>query len=108
MRTVKASRATLSLNSIQGRAQGMKQLLAALVLLSLWAAARAQDVVRVADIGVVPNAPFYLGIEKGYFKDAGLEVQLEKFASAVNAMAPVSTGEVHVVAGGVSPGLFKR
>jgi NitT/TauT family transport system substrate-binding protein len=67
---------------------------------------RAQDVVRVADISVLPNAPFYLGVEKGYFKEAGLDVRLEKFASAVNAMAPLSTGEIQVVAGGVSPGLF--
>lgn len=84
----------------------MKTLLAALVFLGLGASVRAQDVVRVADISIVPNAPFYLGIEKGYFKEAGLEVRLEKFASAVNAMAPLSTGELQVVAGGVSPGLF--
>src|SRR5207237_10502866 len=99
MQTAKASRATLSLNS-----KRMKMLLAALVLLGLGAGAHAQDVVRVADIGVVPNAPFYLGIEKGYFREAGLEVRLEKFASAVNAMAPLSTGELHGVAGGVTPG----
>jgi ABC-type nitrate/sulfonate/bicarbonate transport system substrate-binding protein len=85
----------------------MKSILAALLcLLSASSATRAQDVVRVADIGIVPNAPFYLGIENGDFKRAGLDVRLEKFASAVNAMAPLSTGDIEVVAGGVSPGLF--
>jgi NitT/TauT family transport system substrate-binding protein len=77
-----------------------------LALLVLGAAAHAQNVVRIADIGIVPDAPFYVAIEKGYFKEAGLDVQLDKFASAVTAMAPLSTGEIQVVAGGVSPGLF--
>jgi NitT/TauT family transport system substrate-binding protein len=81
-----------------------KVLLAALVLPGL--AVQAQDVVRVADLGIIPDAPFYVGVEKGYFKAAGLDVRLEKFASAVNAMAPLSTGQIDVVAGGVSPGLF--
>ena len=81
-----------------------KLLLAALVLPAL--AVQAQDVVRVADLGIIPDAPFYVGVEKGYFKAAGLDVRLEKFATAVNAMAPLSTGQIDVVAGGVSPGLF--
>jgi len=83
----------------------MKKLFAT-ALLVLGQAAHAQDVVRVADLGILPDAPFYVGIEKGYFKQAGLDVRLEKFVSAVNAMAPLSTGQIEVVAGGVSPGLF--
>jgi NitT/TauT family transport system substrate-binding protein len=69
-------------------------------------AAKAQNVVRIADLGIVPDAPFYIGLEKGYFKQVGIDLQLEKFASAVTAMAPLSTSEIQVVAGGVSPGLF--
>jgi NitT/TauT family transport system substrate-binding protein len=84
----------------------MKHTLLALLACCLPAAAWGQDVVRVADIGIVPNAPFYLGIENGAFKQAGLDVRLEKFGTAVNAMAPLSTGDIDVVAGGVSPGLF--
>jgi NitT/TauT family transport system substrate-binding protein len=83
----------------------MKNVLFVALLLHVLAA-HAQNVVRVADLGIVPDAPFYLGIEKGYFKEAGLDVRLEKFASAVTAMAPLSTGEIQVVPGGVSPGLF--
>ena len=83
----------------------MKRMLFVALLMQVLAA-HAQNVVRVADLGIVPDAPFYVGIEKGYFKEAGLDVQLEKFASAVTAMAPLSTGDIQVVAGGVSPGLF--
>jgi len=84
----------------------MNKLFLAAALLLHALTATAQDVVRVADLGIIPDAPFYVGIEKGYFKQAGLDVRLEKFVSAVNAMAALSTGELHVVAGGVSPGLF--
>jgi len=66
----------------------------------------AQNVVRVGEVGIVADAPFYIGVEKGYFKERGLEVTLEKFASAAAAMAPLSAGQLDVVGGGISPALF--
>ncbi len=84
----------------------MNRLLLAAAFLLHAITSMAQDVVHVADLGITPDAPFYVGLEKGYFKEAGLDVRLDKFASAVNAMTSLSTGEVQVVAGGVSPGLF--
>lgn len=64
------------------------------------------QVVRMGDLGITSDAPFYIAMEKGYFKERGIEVKLEKFASAAAAMAPLSSGELHVVGGGINPALF--
>jgi len=69
-------------------------------------AVAAAEVVKIGDLGIVADAPFYLAIEKGYFKERGLDVKLEKFASAAQMMAPLSTGELQVVGGGSSAALF--
>jgi NitT/TauT family transport system substrate-binding protein len=76
-----------------------------LALAALAGAAAATEV-KIGDLGIVADAPFYLAVEKGYFKERGIEVKLEKFTSAAQAMAPLSTGELHVVGGGVGAGLF--
>ena len=68
--------------------------------------AHAQTTVKVGDLGLISDAPFYVAMERGYFKERGLDVQFERFASAAPAMAHVSTGEVQVVGGGISPALF--
>ncbi len=79
--------------------------LVALLLSALGGPAAANEV-RIGDLGIVADAPFYIAIEKGFFKERGIEVKLEKFTSAAQAMAPLATGELHVVGGGVGAGLF--
>lgn len=68
--------------------------------------ATAQDVVKVGHLGITADAPVYIAIEKGYFRERKIEVKLEPFVSAVPAMAPLSTGEIQVVGGGIGPTLF--
>ena len=66
----------------------------------------AQNVVRVGEVGIVADAPFYIAVEKGYFKERGIDATLERFASAAAATAPLSAGQLEVVGGGISPALF--
>ena len=80
--------------------------LLALVLLAAADPTGAADVVKVGDLGLVADAPFYIGIEKGYFAARGIEVKLEKFGSAAEATAPLSTGELQVLGGGINAALF--
>jgi len=68
--------------------------------------AAAQDVVKVGHLGITADAPFYIAIEKGYFRERKIEVKLEPFVSAVPAMAPLASGEIQVVGGGIGPSLF--
>ena len=83
----------------------MRRLLLAMAIGLLGGPAFAQPV-KVGDLGILADAPFYIAIEKGYFKDAGVEVSLERFQSAAQATAPLSTDQVQVVGGGVSAALY--
>ena len=57
-------------------------------------------------IGVVPSVPAaatYLAVEKGYFKEAGISVDLENIVSSSTAMALLASNRMQVVEGGVAP-----
>jgi len=79
--------------------------LAALLFAMVGFPASAQPV-KLGHLGIVADGPFYLAIENGYFKAEGIEVQLERFTSAAQATAPLSTNQVQLVGGGMSAGLF--
>src|ERR1700742_1943961 len=83
----------------------MHRMLLALVL-GLLAIPASAEPVKIGDLGILADPPYYIAIEKGYFKDAGVEVSLERFNSAAQATAPLSTNQVQVVGGGVSAALY--
>jgi NitT/TauT family transport system substrate-binding protein len=76
------------------------------VLLGLLAAPAAAQPVKIGELGILADAPFYIAIEKGYFAQEKVEVSLERFQSAAQATAPLSTNQVQVVGGGVSAALY--
>jgi NitT/TauT family transport system substrate-binding protein len=83
----------------------MHRMMLALVL-GLLAVPASAEPVKIGDLGILADAPFYIAIEKGYFKEANVEVSLERFQSAAQATAPLSTNQVQVVGGGVSAALY--
>ncbi len=68
-------------------------------------AAGAQSV-KFGALGIDADGPVYIAIDKGYFRDAGIEVTLEPFNSAAQAMAPLSTDQIQVAGGAASAALF--
>jgi NitT/TauT family transport system substrate-binding protein len=62
--------------------------------------------VKVATVGQASDAVLYIAIEKGYFKDLGLDVNLVTFQSAATMVAPLGSGEIDVGGGAVSAGLW--
>jgi NitT/TauT family transport system substrate-binding protein len=64
------------------------------------------SVVEVSDLGAVSDAPFYIGIERGYFAAEGINVKLTKFASAAQVIVPLATNRLQVAGGGASVGFF--
>ncbi|MBI2368708.1 MAG: ABC transporter substrate-binding protein [Deltaproteobacteria bacterium] len=84
--------------------------LAGLIIAVSWSArAEAQPrpaVLHVGTVGVLVDAPFYIGHERGYFREEGLEVRLTHFASAARIMTPMAAGELQVAGGGVNVGTF--
>jgi NitT/TauT family transport system substrate-binding protein len=83
----------------------MKRALLA-VLCGLFAGPAFSQPIKVGDLGILADAPFYIAIEKGYFTAEKLDVSLERFNSAAQATAPLSTNQLQVVGGGVSAALY--
>jgi len=93
---------------------------AALGVMAAPAFVRAQSAPKIR-IGFWPVAaalPFFAAVEKGYFKDAGLEVEVQKFAGAQQVMEGMLAGRCDGSANGVGsanlaigeiaqPGMFK-
>jgi NitT/TauT family transport system substrate-binding protein len=53
-------------------------------------------------VGFVPTtsyAPLYIAVEKGYFEEQGLNVEVERFVSAERMIVPLSTGQLDAGAG---------
>jgi NitT/TauT family transport system substrate-binding protein len=82
-------------------------ILTAVVLLAFAPATVAQPAtVRVADLGVLADAPYYIGIEKGYFAAENIQIELQRFNSGQQAVAPLSVNQIQVAGGAVSAALF--
>ena len=81
--------------------------IAALALLAL-VPGRADAAAKVV-IGSVPGiaaAGTYIADAKGYFRDAGIDVEIADLASAADAMAALATNQFQVVEGGYSAGYW--
>jgi NitT/TauT family transport system substrate-binding protein len=56
--------------------------------------------------GTIIAAPMYIAIEKGYFKDLGLDVQLEALQGGSDAVVQVASGAFDVASGGAGAGFW--
>ena len=80
--------------------------------------ARAADAIKIGYWPIASGLPLYVGLEKGFFKEAGLNVEGAKFASAQQVAEAMVAGRIQGSANGTasaalalaeitSPGLFK-
>jgi NitT/TauT family transport system substrate-binding protein len=80
--------------------------------------ARAADKILIGYWPIASGLPLYTALERGFFKEAGLEVEGAKFASAQQVAEAMISGRIHGSANGTasaalalaeitSPGLFK-
>ena len=85
------------------------------VVLSAWLAgilcfnvvtAQAAESVRVGVIGLLADAGIYVAAEKGYFREAGIDLKLEPFNTSVKMLPALSTGDLDVATGGIAASLF--
>lgn len=83
-------------------------LAASLLAGGLAAPTAAQSLVPVT-IGVVPSVPAaatWIAVEKGYFREAGLEPHLEKIESVSTALALLASNRMQVLEGGLAAGYW--
>lgn len=90
-----------------GRAgAGFAGLAAALGAL-LWAgAAYAADHIDVGVVAAMGRAPEFIAQDKGYYKELGLDVNLEPINSTARAAAANADGSLPILGGGISVGFF--
>ena len=76
---------------------------AAIVALSGSALGQA---VTISTVQSVPSASNYIAQEKGYFREAGVDVRIEAIDSLSRAMAILATNQIQIAQGGVNAGYF--
>jgi NitT/TauT family transport system substrate-binding protein len=67
---------------------------------------RQRTAITIALVPNVPSGSTFIAAEKGYFRDAGLDVKIERIDSLSKAVAFVATNQVQVGQGGISAGYF--
>lgn len=83
-----------------------------IVLLSLGIAgacatsANAEDTIKVGVVRSMANGALLMAEHNGYFKDAGVKVELEYLQSSSTGMASLAQNQLNIIAGGVSAGYF--
>jgi NitT/TauT family transport system substrate-binding protein len=80
-------------------------LLGFLLLLSA-AAASAQTKVKVGVLKLTSSAPIFVGVEKGFFKEFGVEPELVYFQAAAPIATALAAGQVDVGATGLTAALY--
>jgi NitT/TauT family transport system substrate-binding protein len=62
--------------------------------------------VKVGVLKLTSSAPVFLGVEKGFFREAGVEPELVYFQAAQPVAVAIAAGEVEVGATGLTAGLY--
>jgi NitT/TauT family transport system substrate-binding protein len=75
------------------------------ILMALAAPASAEPI-TIAIVPSVPAASTLIAEEKGYFRDAGLDVKIERIDSTGKAVAFLAANHVQVAQGGINAGIF--
>jgi NitT/TauT family transport system substrate-binding protein len=79
---------------------------AALLCAAAAGVAAAEDVVHIGMARSVSNGAELIAIEKGYFRDAGIKVEMEDIDTSANTLALLAQNRLQIVAGGISAGYF--
>jgi NitT/TauT family transport system substrate-binding protein len=69
-------------------------------------AAPAPVTIKFGQVGTISDSAIFIALEKGYFKDQGITLELQTFQSAANMVAPLGTGELDAGGGAPSAGLY--
>jgi NitT/TauT family transport system substrate-binding protein len=60
------------------------------------AAAPAPAVVKAGAVYALTDSPLFLALERGYFEEAGITLDLQQYDTVVNAIPAVSTGQMDI------------
>jgi NitT/TauT family transport system substrate-binding protein len=79
----------------------------AFALAVLTGPATAQETtVKIGLVKSISNAANLWGIEKGYFREVGIKLQLEELDTSANVLALLAQNQLQLIEGGISAGYF--
>jgi NitT/TauT family transport system substrate-binding protein len=84
----------------------MRWILAALIVLLAAAPASAQDRVKIGVLKLTSSASIFVGVDKGYFKEFGVEPELVFFQAAAPIATALAAGQLDVGATGLTAALY--
>ena len=76
------------------------------VVAGLAAPSAAEDTIRIGMARSVSNGAELIAMEKGYFRDVGIKVEMDDIDTSANTIALLATNRLQVIAGGISAGYF--
>ena len=80
---------------------------AVLAALALCSAAQAEDTtIHVALVRSISNGAELIALDRGYFKQNGLNVVIDDIDTSANTIAMLATNRLQIVAGGIAAGYF--
>lgn len=65
-----------------------------------------EQTIKIGAVRSVANVSVYTGIDKGWYKAAGLNVEVEDLDASANVISLLATNRLQVVEGGISAGFF--
>src|ERR1700732_1310303 len=87
--------------------RGKRTLLAALALMAPVGSAGAEETtIHVALVSSISNGAELIALDRGYFKEYGLNVVIEDINTSANTIAMLATNRLQIIAGGISAGYF--
>jgi NitT/TauT family transport system substrate-binding protein len=66
----------------------------------------AEDTIKLGVVRSMANAALLMAQDRGYYKNAGVKLELEYLQSSATGMASLAQGQLNIIAGGVSAGYF--
>ena len=75
-------------------------------LLAVSGPAQAQQKVKVGVLKLTSSAPIFVGVEKGFFKELGIEPELVYFQAAAPIATALAAGQIEVGATGLTAALY--
>lgn len=86
---------------------GVRFVIGAIALAYCGAAfAQSMPKVIVGDNPSLSGAPLYIAVEKGYYREAGVDVQLDMSGISSDMTVQLATRRLHVVGGAITAGFF--
>src|SRR6266481_4831401 len=86
--------------------RGKRTLLAALVLMAVGGAGAEETTIHIALVSSISNGAELIALDRGYFKEYGLNVVIDDINTSADTIAMLATNRLQIIAGGISAGYF--